>query len=100
MPARIVTAHYRYKRPPRKKKPVLLEVPAVVVKRAPRSQQASAPKPAAPANDDRKSVIVTARKRKSRFGDVPDMAPEEHKRCGDAADALFRAMVRRTTAKD
>ena len=30
MPTRIVTTHYRYKRPPRKKKPVLLEVPAIV----------------------------------------------------------------------
>jgi hypothetical protein len=27
---RIVTTHYRYKRPPRRKKPVALEVPAVV----------------------------------------------------------------------
>jgi hypothetical protein len=27
---RIVTTHYRYKRPPRRKKPVGLEVPAVV----------------------------------------------------------------------
>jgi hypothetical protein len=94
---RIVTSTYRYKRPPRKRKPVLLEVPAIVVKRAPRSQQASAPKPAAPANDDRKSVIVTARKRKSRVGDAPDMAPEEHQRRGDAADTLLREMVRRTT---
>jgi hypothetical protein len=28
--ARVVTTHYRYKRPPRRKKPVALEVPAVV----------------------------------------------------------------------
>jgi hypothetical protein len=27
---RIVPTHYRYKRPPRRKKPVALEVPAVV----------------------------------------------------------------------
>jgi hypothetical protein len=27
---RIVTTHYRYKRPPRRKKPVALEVPAVI----------------------------------------------------------------------
>jgi hypothetical protein len=99
MPARIVTTTYRYRRPPRKKKPGLLEVPAIAVKRAP-SQQASAPKPAAPANDDRKSAIVTARKRRSRFGDAPDMTPEEHRRRSDAAAALFREVVRRATAKD
>jgi len=56
MPTRIVTSTYRYKRPPKKRKPVLLEVPAIVTKRA-ASPQASAPKPAAPANDDRKPVI-------------------------------------------
>ena len=48
MPSRIVTSTYRYKRPPRKRKAVPLEVPAIVTKRAPR-HQASAPKPASPA---------------------------------------------------
>ena len=48
-----------------------------------------------PANDDRKSAIVTARKPRSWHSDVPDMTPEEHKRRGDAADALFREMKRR-----
>ncbi len=100
MPSRIVTSTYRYKRPPRKKKPVLLEVPAIVVKRVPPSQPASAPKPAAPANDDRKSAIVTVKRRPGRFGDVPDMTPEEHQRRGEAAAALFREIVRRATAKD
>ncbi len=96
---RIVTSTYRYKRPPRKKKPVLLEVPAIVTKRA-ASPQASAPKAAAPANDDRKSAIVTVKRRPGRFGDVPDMTPEEHQRRGEAAAALFREIVRRATAKD
>jgi hypothetical protein len=32
--------------------------------------------------------------------DEPDMTPEEHKRRGDAADALFREMKRRATGKD
>ena len=41
-----------------------------------------------PADDDRKSAIVTAKHpRRGRFGDVPDMTPEEHKRRGDAAGA-------------
>ena len=32
MPARIVTTHYRYKRPPRTRKAVALDMPAVVRK--------------------------------------------------------------------
>jgi hypothetical protein len=50
-----------------------------------------------PANDDgpRKSAIVTARKPQAWRSGVPDMTPEEHKRRGDAADALFREMKRR-----
>jgi hypothetical protein len=50
---------------------------------------------APPANDDRKSSIVTVRRRGRRFPDVPDMTPEEHRRVGDLADALWRDMVRR-----
>ena len=42
---------------------------------------------------------VTVR-RPGRFGGVPDMTPEEHRRRGDAADALFREMVRRAAGKD
>jgi hypothetical protein len=30
-----------------------------------------------------------------RFGDVPDMTPEEHQQRGDAAEALFRDIMRR-----
>ena len=52
-------------------------------------------KASTPANDDRKSAIVTARKPRSWRSDVPDMTPEEHQRRGDAADALFREMKRR-----
>ena len=52
---------------------------------------------APPANDDRKPAIVTAR-RKGRT-DVPDMTPEEIQRRGEAADALWRELVRRATAK-
>ena len=54
---------------------------------------------ASPANDDRKSAIVTI-KRKSRFGDAPDLTPEEHQRRGEAADAMWRGLVGRATAKD
>jgi len=71
------------------------------------SADATPPRPAdqpTPANDDRKppspgvrkSAIVTI-KRKSRFGDAPDLSPEELKRRADAADALWRELVRRST---
>ena len=48
-----------------------------------------------PANDDRKSAIVTGRKPRSWRPEVPDTAPEEHKRRGDGADAMFREMKRK-----
>ena len=71
----VVRTTYRYKRPPRKRKAVALEVPAIVraadpakaSKRTPlRDQRSGEPTPdlatTAPANDDRKSAIVTARR--------------------------------------
>jgi hypothetical protein len=39
--------------------------------------------------------IVTARMPRGRFDDMPDMPPEEHQQRGDAAEALFRELVRR-----
>ena len=39
------------------------------------------------------SAIVTAKSA------LPDMPPEEHKRHGDAADALFHEFVRQSTGK-
>jgi hypothetical protein len=47
------------------------------------------------------ATIVTAKNphRRGRLGDVPDMTPEEHHRRGDAADALFRELVRQATGK-
>ena len=92
MPARIVTTHYRYKRPPRKRKAVPLQGPAIV-----RRGTAKPEMPPAPANDDRKPAIVTAKRRPGRFGDVPDMTLEEHQRRGDAAGTLFREIVYRAT---
>jgi hypothetical protein len=69
MPARIVITTYRYKRSPRKRKAIPLEGPAVVTKRrALPSVGKHKPEPDVlpPANDDRKSAIVTA-KRLPRF---------------------------------
>jgi len=78
--------------------------PPIRRKRAPIGDQRSgepAPDlaPTAPVNDDRKSAIVTIKRKSGRFGDVPDMTPEEHKRRGDAADALFREMKRQIAEK-
>lgn len=115
MPGAIVTTHYRYKRPPRKRaKAAAIEASAIVTARKPgklqtrvdASDQGKAA--AAPTNDDRKSAagssavtqsaIVTARRPRAAssvpVGLLAD-TPEEHKRRGEAADALWREMVRR-----
>jgi hypothetical protein len=85
----IITTHYRYKRPPRKRKVLALDVPAVVRRNASVGNRqmeaaavdrASSEVPQIAANEDRKSAIVTARKPGRRVPDVPDMTPEEHKR--------------------
>ena len=125
---RIVTSTYRYKRPPRKRKAVAIEAPAIVTTKNSRrpgmaaaevsvtarhydgATHPSTPREAkrvispphhsaSPATDDRKPAIVTI-KRKSRFGDAPDLTPEEYQRRGEAADALFREIVRRATSKE
>jgi hypothetical protein len=79
MPRAIVTSTYRYKRPPRKRKPVPLEGPAIV--RARRvgplerddgsNVQSATAHTEAPANDDRKSAIVTVKRRRSRTATMP-----------------------------
>jgi hypothetical protein len=112
---RIVTSTYRYKRPPKKRKAVALEVPAIVKAKSGRRQvretAAESEESASTrwrgtrslaqpiANDDRKSAIVTIRRRGKRFADVPDMTPEEHKRRGDGADAMFQEMKRQIAQK-
>jgi hypothetical protein len=118
----IVTSTYRYKRPPRKRKAVALEVPAIVTAKTPKPVQGPVLKrvpapeaaandvntpmaPAATAHDDRRleggspeirrtSAIVTARKPGKRYSNAPDMTPEEHQRRGDGADAMFREFKR------
>jgi hypothetical protein len=39
-------------------------------------------------------------RRRGRFPNVPEMTPEEHQRRGDAAEALFRELVRRAAANE
>jgi hypothetical protein len=47
-----------------------------------------------------KAAIVTVRRPGARRVNVPDLTPEEYQRRGDAADALWRELVRRATSKD
>jgi hypothetical protein len=65
----IVTSTYRYKRPPQKRKAVLLEVPAIVTPRS-KAASASVPRGVKPGNDNRPVeqpvAIVTARKPRGR----------------------------------
>lgn len=79
--ARIVTTQYRYKRPPKKKPPVAIEVPEVVtvrdrkrVAKAGKSDSVAGSKPKA--NDDRKAAIVTAK--------TPTEISDERRRAIDA----------------
>jgi hypothetical protein len=106
----IVTSRYRYKPPPRRKKAVPLEVPAVVAidrkTRRRKSDEANvAPVESTPANDDHKpaptssspstrSAIVTARRPGKRYAEVPEVSEEEHRRVGDLADAMMQEFKR------
>ena len=101
---RIVRTAYRYKRPPRKRKAAALEVPAVVKAADPAKagkRAKPAPPESTPAADTRKSVIVAVRSRKGAMLAhlLEDLTPQELQRRGDAADALFREIVRRATGK-
>src|SRR5689334_22315369 len=95
----IVTNNYRYKRPPRKKRkaPGADQLPTIITIDPKTRRNVNRPKAPAPANEERESAIVIARKASTRFGDVLDMTPEESMRRADAADALFREIVRRAS---
>jgi hypothetical protein len=45
-------------------------------------------------------IVEPKRKRASVSGDVTDMTPEEHQQRGDAAEALWRELVRRAALPD
>ena len=87
----IVTTHYRYKRPPKKR----LSVSAL-----------DKPAPPPPANDDDKpppkpAAIVTARQPKKAASLPAGLLADtdaDHQHRGDAADALWREIVRRVHA--
>jgi hypothetical protein len=119
---RIVTTTYRVQAPGEEADAVALEAPAIVAATSRRptwEDQAAAevPEPPAitttgqraqsstpreakrgaspPVNDGWKPAIVTARKPRvaQGFSDAPDLTPEELP--GDAADTLWRELVRR-----
>jgi hypothetical protein len=110
----IVRNTYRYKRPPRKRKAKTaeIEVPAIVTFPREKLRRAAKPAPgealridadlqsAKTHHPERKSAIVTIRRKpSSRFGDVPDLTPEELQQRGDAADELFQRFKREIAGK-
>jgi len=115
MPSSIVTYAHRYKRPPRKRsKAAAIVTPAIVTAKRPDKRKHAAevsdaaleeaatvdhPSGTATSVAPTRSAIVTIRRKSGRFGDAPDMTPEEHKRRGDAADALFREMKHQIAKK-
>ena len=117
----LVCTAYRYKRPPKRKQPVALEVPAVVAakssrhltgekaaaeipRHAPVFRRKGAAQPSTPHKAERvaaqqaaKAAILTIRRQAARIippGLLAD-TPEQHRRRGDAADALFREIQHR-----
>jgi hypothetical protein len=99
MASRVVAYAHRYKRPPRKRKAVALEVPAIVKagkSRVPNKPTTQSDTPTA--SGARKSAIVTIRSRRKAAAPLPPgLLPEteeEHKRRGEAAAAMWREMVR------
>ena len=95
----IVYRPHRPKRPPRRKaQPAEIAAPMIVTAKSKRGgSPASVAEPRIS-----ESRIVTAkhpRRGSSRFSDVPDMTPEEHKRRGDAADELLRRFKREIAEK-
>jgi hypothetical protein len=71
------------------------ETAATIATRAPAATGDRKPAAELPtAGKHKPSAIVTGRPGK-RYVDVPDMTPEEHQRRGAAAEALFRAVLRR-----
>jgi hypothetical protein len=93
----IVRTAYRYKRPPRRKQPVALEVPAVVKAADPAKAHSAAEATQRPDSPPRKPAVLTIRRQAARIIPAGRLAetPEEHQHRGDAADAMWRELVRR-----
>jgi hypothetical protein len=93
MTGNIVRYAYRPKRARKPKPAVELSVPIIVRRGGATEALSSETKPRP------KAAMVTARKPGKVYRNVPDLTEEELQRRRDAADAVFREVVRRTTAK-
>jgi hypothetical protein len=96
MPSAIVTSTYRYKRPPRKKKPVLLEVPAIVKQKAEARPLASEPKASRPAlvrgmkaGNDNRPTRPTPHGSVIDFVRRPDTAAASSPRCSSRMTFVY-----------
>lgn len=107
----IVTYTHRPKRARKRAQSVAITGPRIVTAKKPKPMRFVAPSaraekpdeataPAATPPVERKSAIVTAPRKPGRFGNAPELSDEEHQRRGDAAEALFREIVRRATRND
>jgi hypothetical protein len=94
---RLETAHRPKRSPPKKGQAAVIAGPAIVTSASKRTHRQV---PDVVVSDE-PSAIVTAKnpRRRGSPGEAPDITPEEHKRRGDAADALFRELVRQATGK-
>jgi hypothetical protein len=46
------------------------------------------------------AIVIIRNRKRAALADVPDLREEEIQRRGDAADALWRELVRRATGKE
>ena len=88
----------RYKPPPQKQEAL---DPRTAVVRSTKPGNDTGPEAEHLPSAGKKPTIVTSRRaERSGNADVPEMTPGEHQRRGDAADALFRELVRRAMGPD
>ena len=96
-PPAIVHSEYRPKRARKRKTPVA--IPMRIVTGKPPKKHLGGPVQriggVQEPQQERPRIVTAPRKHSTRFGPVQDIDAEEHQRRGDAAEALFRELVRR-----
>ena len=96
----IIHTSYRPKRARKRKvSPAIPQRIVTVSKKRAKAVEPQPPETEASQEPERSRIVTLLNPRPSRFGPVPDMTDAEHQRCGDAAEALFRELVRRANAK-
>jgi hypothetical protein len=80
--------------PPEQHPPTIRDNLSVLTVRDRKTAQHQREQQVTAADQPKRSAIVSARKPQSGRSLEPDMTPEEHKRRGDAADAMFREFKR------